>query len=196
MRGIFFGIFFLTVQAQADLLLEPYAGYFTGSFEGRYRSTSLDQKFEESGLAIGGRAGYVLPMGLWFAGDLFLAPEQDAKYSDSANGGGDRKSKRTMLFADVGFNLPAVPLRFWAGYALFNDWTTSSTNSATDWTGSSLKVGGGYSVIPLLLSINLEYMFHDMKKAKTSSSEVDIGTTYDGSKSSSIFLSISAPLSP
>lgn len=194
MRGILAGVFFLALQAQAGLLLEPYAGYFTGSFEGRYRSTSLDQKFEESGLAIGGRVGYVLPMGLWFAGDLFLAPEQDAKYSDSANGGGDRKSKRTMLFADVGFNLPAVPLRFWAGYALFNDWTTSSSNSATDWTGSSLKVGAGYKAIPLL-SINLEYLIHDMKKAKINSAETDIGTTYDSPKSSSIFLSVSAPFS-
>ena len=193
MRKLLVGLFLLTAQAQAGIMLEPYAGYYMGTFEGKFKLASVDFKLEESGLAFGGRAGYVLPLGVWFAGDVFWHPLQTAKISGGGLSG-DRTSSRTMFFIDVGMDLPVLPLRFWAGYGLVNNWKTSGSNTDSDWTGSAIKLGAGYKAIPLL-SINLEYMMHNLDKVKTPSGEMSIGDVYDNPKSSTFLLSVSAPLS-
>jgi hypothetical protein len=197
LKLLFVFSFLVATSAQAGILLEPYAGYFSESFSGKVKNTNTTQDLKTTGLGIGARAGYVLPViPLWFALDYFMHPETSTNYSDtSTNTPADLKSSRSTLFIDVGTELPMLPLRFWLGYAIMDNWHThnATNNYDTDWTGSAIKLGAGYKVIPLL-SLNLEYIMHTADKFKTAGNP-DRGATevYDDPKTTTIIFSVSAP---
>lgn len=190
--------FFVATSAQAGILLEPYAGYFVETFNGTVKNTTASQEVKTSSLGLGARAGYALPMiPLWFAVDYFMHPETSASFSGNTTAAADLKTSRTTVSLDVGAELPAVPVRFWLGYAFMDNWHTNNTtnNFETDWTGTAIKLGGGYKVIPLL-SINLEYTMHTADKYKTAGQPDRSATdVYDDPKTSTITLSVSAPFS-
>lgn len=186
--------FLFVGSARAGLLLEPYAGYAMSTSEGTVKATSTKVETEINGLAIGGRLGYQLPMGVWFAGDYLYLLETTHKYK-SPSGLSDDKAYASTLFLDVGVDLPVVPLRFWAGYGFMNNiHSKNDAGASADFDGSAIKAGVGFKAIPML-SINLEYIMHNYSKYKTSSGiDSDIGDYWNDFKASTIFFSLSAPL--
>jgi hypothetical protein len=185
-------MFLFVTSAQAKFLIEPYAGYGMSTLTATSKPSGTKISTENNGLGLGARAGYVLPMGLWFAADYVTFLETDLKYKEPS-GLTDGKVSGSAAYIDVGFDVPAIPLRFWAGYAFMDNAQIKGTSSTTDYTGTGYKAGLGFKPIPMM-SLNLEYMMHMHDKYKTSSgSEGDVSSAYDDYKASTIFLSVSVP---
>jgi hypothetical protein len=187
--------FLLSVNAHAaGLLLEPILGYGMNTTTGTVKASGASFSTEANGLGLGARVGYILPLGLWFAGEYVTFLETDNKVKEPA-GQANGKVSSSTAFLDVGFDLPAIPLRFWVGYAFMNSATVKSQAPDQEFTGTGYKLGVGYKAIPLL-SINLEYIMNMHDKIKGSGIEMDVSNVYDGYKSSTIFLSVSVPFTP
>lgn len=185
---------FVTSAHASGILLEPYAGYGMSTVGYTIKSSGTKVAVEANGLGLGARVGYALPGGLWFAGEYASFMETDATVKEPANQP-DQKMSASAAYLDVGFDVPAIPLRFWAGYGFMDNATIKGSSSTTDFTGTGYKAGLGLKAIPLL-SINLEYMVHMHDKWKSSGQEGDVSTIYDDFKASTIFLSVSVPFSP
>ena len=67
-------VFVFSASAHADLLLEPYAGYFTGSYG---QAGTPDEDL--GGVTLGGRIGYQM-LGFMVGGELMTG-----KWSDDAD---------------------------------------------------------------------------------------------------------------
>lgn len=180
-------------SAQAGWLVEPYLGYNMGSFSGKTKVGGTEIDASDNGLGFGARFAYDF-IGL-FAGIDYSMMSTTIKY-DKPAGSKDDKADHSKLFAVVGYSLPAIPLRFWAGYAFSNAWTVKGTDGASDtkYTGSAFKFGGGYTVIPML-SLNLEYVINSYDKWSSGGSSGNVSDAYSDFKSSAIFFSASVPLS-
>ena len=187
---------FAVSSAQASgLLLEPYIGYGMTTTTGTVKSSGAKFSTENNGLGLGGRLGYMFMGGLWLAGDYAMYLETDLKTKEPA-GQADQKITASSAYVDVGFDLPMIPLRFWAGYAFMDNASIKDTSPTTDYSGTGYKVGLGVKPIPML-SINLEYLMHTHNKYKTSGgTDLNVSDVYDDYKSSTIFLSVSIPFMP
>ncbi len=132
-------------NAQAGLLIEPYAGYYTGDFK---FSTA---KYDFGGTAYGGRLGYSrlgLQLGVDYMG---------GKWNIDTNP--DFKGTISNLGAFVGYSFPIL-LRVYATY-FFN---SSLKNSDTKFEGNTTRLGVGFSPLPFV-DVNLEYMTGTYDKA-------------------------------
>ncbi|MBX2994632.1 MAG: outer membrane beta-barrel protein [Bdellovibrionaceae bacterium] len=170
-------------HANAGLLLEPYLGYESSEIK---IGTSTDKV---TGPALGLRAGYKMPMMLWFALDYSMITGGTAK-NDS--GGADDKIDSSNLYFDVGFDLPVLA-RVWAGYGLARSYkATPDTGSSSEIKlESPLKVGIGFTFLPIV-SVNLEYFMSKAKEATVGSATIDYGS-YDTRDNNGLILSVSAP---
>lgn len=136
----------ITSTARAEILLEPYLGYFTGKWE---QGTS-DQ--DVTGLGYGARIGSQMA-GLMFGADYMTGSWKD----DSTPTKNDITP--SILGAFIGFKFPTI-VRIWAMYApeIFNPSVKfSAGSSTTKYEGSGLKFGIGFSVAPLV-SLNFEML--------------------------------------
>lgn len=169
-------------HANAGLLLEPYLSY-----------ESSEQKIGSStnkitGVGLGARVGYKLPVMLWFALDYNMMMGGEGKPDQ----GSTDKIDSSNLYLDVGFDLPVLA-RVWAGYGLQKKSTFKDDNSSSDVTYESpIKVGVGFTFLPIV-SVNLEYFMSKVKESKTGSTTVDYGSGYDTRDNNGLILSVSAP---
>jgi hypothetical protein len=165
----------LSSAAQADLLLEPYVGYHLGKYTAFNNDTD-----NVNGPTFGGRIGYSNFTGLMLGVDLM-----SGVWKNDDSPAGDVTPTQAGLF--VGFEFPIL-LRAYAAYSLFvNELKTasgSSTTKASD--GSTIKLGLGFTALPLL-SINLEYLASTYKKQD--------GATQSTTMTSSMYgVTLSVPL--
>ncbi|MEQ1875856.1 MAG: hypothetical protein ABL958_04360 [Bdellovibrionia bacterium] len=146
---------FFPLVANAGTLIEPGIAYRTGTFDGGTGATG-----KVSGVGLTARLAMSFPM--IFAG-LDLGYNFGTITPDSGPSG---DATAVTVGPVVGVSLPALPLRFWAAYLLW-DYTTSKTTSAPAYdrviSGTGIKIGGGYTIIPLL-SVNLDYVMHTYTK--------------------------------
>ncbi len=126
-------------NAQAGLLIEPYAGYHTGDF--KFGST----KYDFGGAAYGGRLGYSR-LGLQLGAD-YMAGKWTIDVDPS-----DFKGDINNLGAFIGYSFPIL-VRVYATY-FFN---SSIKDSNTKYEGNTTRLGVGFSPLPFV-DINLEYM--------------------------------------
>ena len=130
--------------SRASVLIEPYLGYGTGSHAIANQSDSM------SGAVFGAR------LGLNYFGLMGGLGYMTGSWSDSAT------SKNTIVPSDfgifVGYNFPVL-LRVYGtyGFSSARKYSNSGTSGSGNFTGSDVKLGIGFSVLPLL-SINLEYI--------------------------------------
>lgn len=168
-------------HANAGLLLEPSLGYESTEM----KLGSFSEKI--TGPVFGLRAGYKMPMMLWFALDYTMMTGGEGKPDQGSND----KVDSSHLYLDVGFDLPVLA-RVWAGYGIQNKVTLkddSATNEVT--LESPIKVGVGFTFLPVV-SINLEYVMAKAKEGKIGSTTVDY-SSLDTRDYSGLMLSVSAP---
>lgn len=125
-----------TLTAQADILIEPYAGYYMGKYSGGTNS------YNANGSALGARLGYQ-SLGFMLGAD-YLTGAWTGDTSPKTN------FKPSYIGAFVGYNFPIL-LRAYAEYdVVANDVSSGQTNK-----GTAIKLGLGYTALPFL-SINFE----------------------------------------
>lgn len=159
-------------SAHAGLLLEPYAGYYSSTLK---QTGAKDIK--ATGLGYGARVGFE-KMGFMAGIDYMtgamtddMTPKDDVTPTDIG------------LF--VGYDFPIL-LRIWGEYDFTHEAKLKSSSvSGTEKGGSAIKVGAGFSVLPLL-SINLEYQTGTYTKWNSTSLTNDV-------TSNTIGLSVSVP---
>ncbi len=164
-----------TTNAYADLLLEPYLGFHTGNW--KQSTTEKDL----SGPSFGARVGYQT-MGFMVGADYMTG-----LWKDKSNPANDVTPADLGLF--VGYNFP-IMLRAYLTYtpsALTHSLKfKNSSGSSTYEEGSTMKLGVGFTALPLV-SINLEYIMGKYSEVNGVNLTTDRETTLYG-------LTVSAPL--
>lgn len=191
-RGLLIaGLLGLATPAKAGILLDPYLSYEMGNFDTTYTAGG-SLKYDTSGVGFGARVGYTLPL-VFFALDYSMSSGKAKVKEDAYSAMPDNDFDRSTLYALVGVKLPFI--RGWAGYGFINDVKMKATATTTESTlkGSAIKVGVGYTGLPIV-SLNAEYIMSNFTKLKTDTGDEDIsGPTFKDSKNNTILLSISAP---
>jgi Outer membrane protein beta-barrel domain len=175
--------------------VEPYLGYgIAGSF-------GVPNKPSDSynGIALGARA-VVKFADIFFAGpDILYLPS--INYSPADQTEIITQTPNSLKFGVVGGIQLLFPLRLWVGYNFVDNASISDTFGGTtitdQFSGSSWKLGAGYSILPLL-SINAEYIAGTYNNLSETIGKVTTSgpLSSDRSPSSKVFLlSVSAPLS-
>lgn len=183
------GVLAMGTTANAGIMLEPYFGYELGSTM-KLESGGSDDGGKTSGLDLGLRVAYTLPVMVWLGLDYSLMSGGTSKGESSAN---DGKVDRSNLYFDVGVDLPVLA-RFWLGYGLMNS-AKLKFDSGGDTTlknGTNLKFGVGFTALPLL-SINLEYFMHDYKDYEAGAFSGSTDSVWSTHKENGIMLGLSAP---
>jgi hypothetical protein len=171
----------MPLGASADILIEPGIAYRTGSYDGGSAA-----KGKVSGVGLSARLAYSFTM-------LFAGLDLGYNFgTDTPDSGASRDVTAVTAGPVVGVSLPALPLRFWAAYLLWDYSTQKATGYDQIISGSGLKVGGGYTIIPLL-SLNFEYVMHTYTKYddKVLNTSGDLPTSVKGTD---FVISASIPL--
>lgn len=164
----------LSVPARADVLVEPYLGYHTGSWE----RGSADESM--SGPTYGFRVGYQ-NMGLMLGIDYF-----SGMWKDSSDPKNDVTPTDLGLF--VGYNFP-VMLRLYGVFSpepLNPTMKFKATGASSKYEGSSMKIGLGYMPMPKV-SLNFEMHSGNYDELNGSPITYELKTTMYG-------LTVSLPL--
>jgi hypothetical protein len=169
--AIILALFLAAPIAQADILLEPYLGYYKGT------SDDGSTKTDFNGVGFGGRVGYQ-KLGFMVGGEFM-----SAKWTDDDTPSNDITP--TVLGVFVGYNFPVL-LRVWGTYGISTKSKVDDGTTSIDLKGNSLKLGVGTTILPLV-SINLEYMTSTFDEADGVSLATDI-------KQNTYGLSVSLPL--
>lgn len=149
-----FGFLTQTSSAQADILIEPYAGYMATKSNGTMNIPSrtppeytVDDSFTKGGIA-GARIGYNI---------LFFSLGLDGMGGNLSSG--DDTYKMTNLGAFVAIDMP-IFVRFYGSYFFSSTATTdalSTTHGDVKFEGSGYRAGIGFTFLPFV-SINVEYI--------------------------------------
>lgn len=162
--------------AHAGVLLEPYLGYATGDSE--YFNGIKMVTEDASGLVYGARVGYST-LGLAFGAEYQGgAIDIDVKTND--------KAKTSDIGVFVGYTFP-VMLRVFGTYFFQSkaDYESDEAQAEGELSGSAMKVGVGYTGLPLV-AINLEYYMGKFDEFDDKALEKD-------TKVNVIMLSVSLP---
>lgn len=173
------GMFFISATASAGILLDPYVGF--GAGKGKFTSPAASE-FDLGGTEIGARVAYSIP--LFFFGADYVMVSGKTKVSSGA--GVDSDLSANALYLMVGAHIPL--LRGYLGYSVMGSSTIKSSGTETTYTGSSMKVGVGFTGLPFI-ALNLEYYRDTFNKFKNATTD----GTADGT-SDSYFLTVSLPL--
>lgn len=178
-----------TTQVRAGVLVEPYFTYETGSAL-KLESSAGDDGGKSSGLNLGLRAAYRLPVMVWLGLDYSMMSGGTFKGVSSVN---DGKIDRSNLYFDVGVNLPVL-VRVWAGYGLMNiaKIKSDSGGDLTLKSGTNFKLGLGFTALPLV-SINFEYFIHDYKNYESGSASGSTSDLWTNHKETSAAIGVSVP---
>lgn len=182
-------VFATAATAQAGLMVEPYLGYELGS-QAKLEAGGGDSGGKTSGVDLGLRVAYTLPVLVWIGLDYSLMTGGTFKGESSAN---DGKTDRSNLYLDVGVDLPILA-RAWVGYGLMNEakFKADSGGNLTLKKGTNIKLGVGFTMLPIV-SLNIEYFMHDysdFESGNVSGSTSDLWNTH---KENGVLLSVSAP---
>lgn len=151
-------------QANAGIMIEPYIGY---NLAGEFNND------DTSGVNIGGRLGYSLPMLVSLGIDYNMG-----EYTHDVSGTDvDVDHSKFGLFVAV--DLPIL-LRAWATYYL----NAKAEQGANEYEGSGFGLGVGFTMLPFV-SLNLEYRSVNYDDFNGATADID-GTE--------ILLSASIPL--
>lgn len=167
-------VFVFGYQAQAGLHLEPYLGYNVGALQVKVAGQDIGDAM--SGVLLGARVGYSLPL-FYVAADYSLGSGLKSEVSASSV---DIDVSRLGVVA--GFTgLPMFD--FYGGY-LLNTTVKVDQTGVPDFKGSGLKVGVGFTMLPLI-SINAEYIMNNydddgaMKDIKETAAVVSVSLPLD-----------------
>lgn len=183
----------LVSTAMAGFHVEPYLGYGKGS-EGNHTVTASDQNpADYSGMGFGARLGFNY-LGLLIGGTY---DAQGLEQTDDDDPTDVIDFKGTNMGAFLGYEFP-LGLRLWLSYymsASFEiDGTNDGSNVGAEFSGSGTAFGLGYSIIPMMLSLNVEYKSFAYDEFTPVTGPVVQLTGNNEAKVSYIFVSISAPL--
>lgn len=176
-------------NAHADLLLEPYIGYYMGKWKGKGSVAGLEfnESADSKGMSYGGRLGFQ-SLGLMLGLDYMAG-----KWKDDS----DPKNDVTLtdLGAFVGYNLPVL-LRVYAVYYPMSSFALENSGASNKVEGTGMKIGVGFTALPMV-SINLEYMagkYDDLKELKNGGADIKSTASDYEVTTSSYGLSVSLPL--
>ena len=171
--GIVLPVFFFAGSASALVFVEPYGGLGMGAikYDLYMLNTGGEVKTADTIFAFGARAGAEFMM--FFGGiDVQYGIESSKPKTWAGNDIDNAESdahKHLMFGLVAGVELPMLPLRFWAGYNFVDKFSYDDEDDGdTTLSGSGMKFGAGFKVIPML-SINLEYYMHTFKKIEDES---------------------------
>lgn len=133
-------------KAHADILIEPYLGYAFGKVKGQ-NSAGEDITNKDSGVTFGGRFGWQ-QMGLMLGLDY-----QSGQWTRDTDPKLDVTPSDLGFF--VGYNFPIL-LRAYGEYVFSAQEKVSVNGFSNTYKGSGIKLGVGYTALPLL-AIGLEY---------------------------------------
>ncbi len=185
-----------SAQAATSFMVEPYLGYSLLGGLSATTSGTTTQLGSYTGLEVGSRVAVGFDM--FFAGaDVSYAPSLGyaAPAVASSVTLADAGTTHFKLGAVAGIELPALPLRFWLGYNFIDQLADSSVGGGTTSSGasgSSLKLGAGYKVIPLV-SINAEYIMTGLASTSSGGTSTNLPTGTSAGMSS-LLISASVPL--
>lgn len=164
-------ILLISKLSYAGLVLEPYLGYQMGTLDATYTGgTAASSK--DKGPVFGARIGYsfVVP---WVALDYSM-------YSGKDDATTPNDLKQTNIGLTVGAQM--LPLiRPYAGYIFSAKNKASDSTSEATYTGTGLKVGIGFKVLPLL-NINVEFAKIDYKDYETSTASGKVSDLFSDFK--------------
>lgn len=181
MKKLIIAIVFMFFSCQTvmagNFFIEPNVGYGLGSHE----SDLVDSL---SGIYFGAKAG--ISFGIPFVGADFLMGMPTESYTIPLST--DQDKSDTSIGVIVGAGFPAFPLRLWGGYYFIHNSTYDSNNDKL--TGSAIKFGLGYSVVPLV-SLNAEYIMGTYDERESGGTTTAVGEGSD--EVNIIYISLSVP---
>lgn len=139
------------LPAHADLLLEPYAGYYFGKM--KVSGTNTDAK--TTGPGLGARVGYQT------LGFMVGADYMTGMWTDDSNPKNDITPNDLGVF--VGYNFPIL-VRAYLTYVPTSKLKAKNSSATSDLEGNSMKFGVGFTALPMV-SINVEYIKGTYDKA-------------------------------
>ncbi|PWU12632.1 MAG: hypothetical protein C5B49_16025 [Bdellovibrio sp.] len=169
---IIFGFILAMVPvSHAGLLIEPYLNYeLIGQVANVNASGDVSAK--TSGLGMGGRIGYSLPILFWAALDYSMLPTGTAKPDVI---GSSYSTSRSDLYLTAGIDLPIL-LRVWLGYGLMNSLTLKKPGGDETYSGgTNFKIGVGFKLIPLV-TLFAEAYTHKSSKVNVGGNTVDVSS--------------------
>ncbi len=180
----------LGLSARAGILIEPYMTYESSTQDIVSKIGSIDVGGKTTGLGLGARLGYTLPVLFWFALDYSLM--SDGTFSPSQSSSTADKVDRSDLYLTAGFDFP-IMFRAWFGYGLMNKATVKDSSGNAELSGgTNIKLGGSFTGLPIVC-INLEYFQNDFGNYKASGVDGSASDTFSTSKESGFRLGVSAP---
>lgn len=193
-KKILFGVvvycFAYLSSAQASWLVEPSLGYAAKS-KLTIEGTGVDVESSGSPAVLGLKLGFQY-FGLMGGFSYKENLETDYDFVFNGTSFDDEKEKRRDFGLFIGYNLPTM-LRVWGSYYFDTKSETKSGPDSGDWiSGSSLGLGVGWTVLPLI-SLNLEYLATSYDKTREAGVTGDIDSAFDVTQKQ-ILLSISLPL--
>ncbi len=139
-------------QANAGIYVEPYLGYnLVGEFGNN----------DTSGVNIGGRLGYSLPMLVSFGLDYNMG-----EYTHDVSGT-DVDVDHSNFGAFVAVDLPIL-LRAWASYYI----SSKADFGASEYEGSGFSLGVGFTMLPFV-SLNVEYRAINYDELNGATADID-----------------------
>ncbi|MGE4131683.1 MAG: outer membrane beta-barrel protein [Bdellovibrionales bacterium] len=152
-------------KANAEFLVEPYAGYHMGTWKTTSPSHDLN------GISYGLRLGY-LSSGFMVGADYMLG-----KWSDDVTPtSNDWEPKDLALF--FGYNFPTL-VRLYFAYAFDAEAELTASGSSSKYSGTGVKFGVGFRVVPLV-SINLEMIRDTYDEVNGNNLSTDLKTNMYG----------------
>lgn len=170
-------LFFIALNVNAGILLDPYLSLRTGSYE-----ANDGRKWSYDGPLLGARIGYNFPI-IMTGLDYSFGSTTFSKDSTGVTDNGDYDQKTIGLF--VGARLPMI--RGWLTYYLSQTLEDIEGNGKGEkYKGNGIGYAVGYTGLPFV-SLNIEYRKYTYDELEGgSNSKLD-------DKSDELVLSISAP---
>ncbi|MFN7824224.1 MAG: outer membrane beta-barrel protein [Pseudobdellovibrionaceae bacterium] len=179
--------FLMSASAHAGFMIEPYLGYRSGNLENTDLS-NVSKKDKYTSPVLGARVGWSF-LGLWTGLDYEMGVGGKSKPETGAS----RDVDTSIAYLTVGFNFP-VMFRAWVGYGVMADLDADQSGSKSTLTdGAPLKVGFGYTGLPLV-SINFEYLTWEPETIESGGSSIKVSDSYSKYEFNAMMLSVSIPL--
>lgn len=178
-----------SLHANANLLVEPYAGYSMGNLKTTAVVTNAQEESNIDGFAYGGRVG-------WNFGGFFLGGEYQAMRGKRKVDGGEEEAlnwENKTIFGLLGLQ-SELGFRIFAGISVRpHESVESTTPERTKMTGSAQKIGIGYRYFGAPFALNAEYVIYKLEKYEVGAVKGGTKDLYSKMDYNALMLSISFP---